>query len=78
MVALIFCDVTVDLIALATAIATGIAVSWTFVGSAVSFIGDILFVVGGAATLVGSVAPAIPAALLFLSAFGLTLPVVLK
>ena len=53
---------TVDLIALATAIATGVAVSFTYVGSAVSFIADILFVVGGTATLVGSVAPVIPAA----------------
>jgi len=76
LVPLVFCDITVDLIALATAIATGVAVSFTFVGSAASFIGDILFLIGGAGTLVGSIAPAIPAALLFLSAFGITFPVV--
>ena len=52
--------------------------SWTFGGAAVTEVDNILFVVGGAASLVGAIVPVIPAALLFLSAFGLTLPVVLK
>jgi len=78
LVALIFCDITVDLIGLATAIATGIAVSLTFGGAAAGFIGDIVVTGGAAITLVGAAVAAVPAALLFLTAFGLTFPVVFK
>ena len=77
MVALIFCDITVDLIALVTAIATGFAVSGTFVGALGSLVGDAILTVAAVPTLVAAAIAAVPAALLFLTAFGITFPVVI-
>ncbi|HXY88836.1 MAG TPA: hypothetical protein VEG44_10375 [Candidatus Acidoferrales bacterium] len=76
MVPLIFCDITIDLIALATAIATGFAVNWTLGGAVISLVGDTIVTVGAVPALIGAIIPVIPAALLFLSAFGITFPVV--
>ena len=76
MVALIFCDVTVDLLGLVTAIATGLAVSGTFVGALGALVGDAILTVAAVPTLVASAVAAVPAALLFLTAFGITFPVV--
>jgi len=76
LVPLIFCDITIDLIALATAIATGFAVNWTLGGAVISLVGDTIVTVGAVPALIGAIIPVIPAALLFLSAFGITFPVV--
>ena len=76
MVALIFCDVTVDLLALVTAITTGMVASGTFVGALIALIGNAILTVAAVPTLVASGVAVVPAALLFLTAFGITFPVV--
>jgi len=77
LITLIFCDINVELLALTAALGTAAAVSLTFVGSAVGFLGDIVVTGGAAVVLAGSAVAAVPAALAILLALGLTLPVTL-
>ena len=79
MIGLIFCDVVIntELIALLAALGTAGAVVWTFGGSLVGFLGDIVVTAGAGFVLGGSVIAAGPAALAILLALGVTIPVVL-
>ena len=75
MITLIFCEViTGELLALTAALGTAAAVSLTFVGSAVGFLGDIVVTGGAAVVLAGATVAAVPPALAILLALGVTLP----
>ena len=75
MVALIFCQViSGELLALIGALGTAIAVSWTFGGSVIGFLGDIVVTGGAGVILVGAAVAGIPAAAAILLALGLTIP----